>query len=183
MIRRMLFQLTANLPCRLIDLDGEPYLERYYLFSFRKVTFYLHRFVSSDSERHLHNHPWGWGSALVLAGSYLEEKAVDICPQASESGCVTEMRVVRWCNSVNGNKLHRIHKAKPNTWTLFIHGPRVVLSDGEFKGWGFVKRISDRGKDASLFFPFPTHDTKWWTCAPKGMDSGRLPADYYLYGD
>ena len=46
MIHKLLFKLTAGLRCKLIDREGAPYLERYYLGRLFGVTFYLHRFVS-----------------------------------------------------------------------------------------------------------------------------------------
>ena len=58
MIRRALFRYTARRPCRLIDIEGRPYLERYYLGSLFGVTAYLHRFVGYDSDREVHDHPW-----------------------------------------------------------------------------------------------------------------------------
>ena len=115
MISKLLYKLTANLPCRLIALDSGPYLERYYVGQLFGVTFYLHRFVSGDSERHLHNHPWRWGRALVLSGGYTEECVTDLCPAAGDSGCLIEERRIRWWNKVNGNHFHRITAPKPTT--------------------------------------------------------------------
>lgn len=137
-VNRLLYWLTARLPCRLISLDSGPYLERYYLGEWFGVTCYLHRFVSGDSERHMHNHPWAHGRALVLSGSYVEEVAVDLYG----GGCLTERHTVRWWNVVNGNTFHRIHEAKPGTWTLFMHGERQRIKLGmtsRLKGWGFIE--------------------------------------------
>jgi hypothetical protein len=90
MINRALFNLTSRLPCRLIKPDDRPYLERYYVGQLFGVTFYLHRFVSADSERHVHNHPWTRGGSVILAGSYTEEIATDLCPHAGPAGSVLE---------------------------------------------------------------------------------------------
>ena len=139
MLNKLLYKLTALLPCRLIKLDAGPYLERYYLGQLFGVTFYLHRFVSSDSERHIHNHPWKWGASLIVAGNYLEERCVDICPSIEGSGCLTSVARRRWFNRFDGNTFHRISDAKPGTWTLFFHGPRVKVGGG-LKGWGFLER-------------------------------------------
>ena len=178
MIHKILYSLTANLPCRLIDLPTGPYLERYYLGRVCGVTFYLHRFVSSDSERHLHNHPWTWGRSLILSGGYVEERATDICPHASASGCVTHQRRIRWWNRVNAATFHQIHAAKPNTWSLFFHGPRAtVMRNGRraYKGWGFIQRqdLPD-GEKVTAFFPFPSSTSKWWLTAPDGRSAGRF---------
>lgn len=181
MINRLLYKLTAGLPARLIKLDGVPYIERYYLGTLLGVTFYLHRFVSSDSERHLHNHPWTNGAALILAGGYVEERVIDLCP-FTDSGCITESKYKRWWNRVDCNTFHRISDAKRGTWTLFMHGQRVRLGDGRLKGWGFLGSAApwSHGKPnpVTVFTPYAGGEDKpeyarWWLDAPKGRDVGR----------
>lgn len=170
MLNRLLYALTADLPCRLIPLDSGPYLERYYVGQLFGVIFYLHRIVSSDSERHLHNHPWGWGRSLILNGGYIEEIVTDL----TASGPLTERRRIRWWNKVDGAHFHRIHKAEPDTWSLFFHGPRARILRGgasEPKGWGFL----DFKDGVTAFRPFPSNSTAWWEKAPRGRDAGREP--------
>ena len=177
MLSKLLYKLTANLPCRLIKLDSGPYLERYYVGQLFGVTFYLHRFVSNDSERHLHNHPWRWGRSLILSGSYLEERATDLCPHAGSSGCMTEHRRIYWWNTVNANIFHQIHDAELNTWTLFFHSERIMIDRGMAsvpKGWGFLRRnITPFNEKITTFIPFRSSNSKWWLTAPKGRDAGR----------
>lgn len=184
MINKFLFWLSGKLPLRKINLDSGPYLERYFLGQLFGITFYLHRFVSSDSERHVHNHPWGWGGSLILSGSYIEERAIDLCPHATPAGCWTRHRKVRWFNRVNCNTIHRIHDAKPGTWSLFFHGPRVRVG-GERKGWGFFRAVhadfsgAPDGPGGSVsytrFEPFPHSYGNWWETAPIGAEAGRVP--------
>lgn len=140
-LNALLFKLTKRLKCRLIKLDGKPYMERYYVGQLFGVTFYLHRFVSADSERHIHNHPWRRSASLILTGSYLEEIATDLCAHAGPSGCVTEVRRVRWFNWIPGSRFHRISDTEPGTWSLFMHGAREMVDCGMAerpKGWGFL---------------------------------------------
>ncbi len=177
LVNRLLFRLTANRPTRLIKLDGRPYLERYYLGQWLGATFYLHRFVSSDTEHHLHNHPWTWGRALVLSGGYDEEVVTDLAP-AHESGCLVETRRITWWNRVDGSHFHRIANAAPGTWTLFFHGPRVRVRQGmasKPKGWGFLERDLRDGEWATVFTPYPSSSREWWWDAPTGALSGREP--------
>lgn len=185
---KQLFNLTAGRPCRLINIADKPYLERHYLGQALGVTFYLHRFVSGDSERHVHNHPWARGCAFILAGSYTEEVATDICPASGNAaGCVTERVRRRWFNVVNAATFHRIHDAAPGTWTLFCHGKRErvgpVLAGSltlrRLKGWGFFRTALLQSKPVSVFESYPgstgTHVSRWWLSAPVGRDAGRLP--------
>ncbi|WP_244260428.1 hypothetical protein [Burkholderia gladioli] len=57
-MRRVLYAISSRLPCRIIADGNKPYLERYYLATVFGVRFYLHRFVASDPDRGLHDHPW-----------------------------------------------------------------------------------------------------------------------------
>jgi hypothetical protein len=161
-MNRLLLWLSRNMPLRTIALDSGPYLERYFVGQWFGVTVYLHRFLSADTERHLHNHPWGWGRSAVLSGAYDEESVVDICPHMP-GGAVTVSRRVRWFNRVDGNHFHRISNAAPNTWTLFIHGPRqwVQRPDGVYvrKGWGFLENCT--------FVEYPSAADDWWLRAPR----------------
>lgn len=176
----LLFKLTGGLPCRLIKPDDQPYLERYYVCTVMGRTYYLHRFVSADAERHMHNHPFD-GTSVVLAGSYTEEVATDICAHAGRSGCVTESHRVRWFNSVPGSKFHRIRDAEPGTWTLFSHGPRLTVNLGmaeRIKGWGFLSTEYVDCEQVTLFKAYPSGvagKLDWWADAETGDEIGRVP--------
>ncbi len=188
MINKILFYITGNLPCRLIKLDDKPYLERYYLGVLFGITFYLHRFVSVDAERNVHNHPWWWSFSIILSGWYREAVAVDLCPAVAcaDCGCVLEHHKRRWFNSIKGNTFHRIEELAPNTWTLFFHGERAVVGHEDvwvrgvrvrqplLKGWGFLERQGP----LTVFRPFtraPDEKLDWWTDAPIGAAADRVP--------
>ncbi len=117
MINKFLFWLTGFLPCRLITINGKPYLERYYLLK----NAYLHRFINLDGDRHLHDHPWR-ALSFILSGSYTEELIGG------------RYRVRVYFNYIGKRTLHRITFVEPNTWTLFIHGKR-------FRTWGFLNDV------------------------------------------
>jgi len=186
MINKLLFWYTRGLPCRLIKLESGPYLERYLVGVLFGVMFYLHRFVSSDSERHVHNHPWKHGGSLILTGGYIEEYVTDICPHAGDSGCITEFKKRQLFNSVNGSKFHRIHNAKHHTWTLFFHGKRQRVKkhhDGTYyrvlKSWGFLEQAGtdDDGPTHTVFTPYKSRsgNPDDWSGVPPGRDAGRQP--------
>ena len=159
-MRKLLFWLTSHLPCRIIAEEGSVYLERYYLFTLLGWRFYLHRFVASDPDRGLHDHPWPRAFSIILAGQYWEE---------TRSG----RRLVRWFNSLTGDTFHRV--VLPHVglyefpcWTLFFH------RSGRAKTWGFLR--GEAGK-AQVFTPY-SYATEgdqrhWWERAPKGRDEPR----------
>jgi len=161
MIERLLEALTARLPCRFIDGDGgEPYLERYYLGGAFGWHAYLHRFVDSDPDRGLHDHPWGRALSLVLVAGYDEIRGG---PDGGASHRFVRPGRINW---LKGNDFHRVVlRDRRPAWTLFLHGPRV-------KGWGFVQDGVYRpmARDGADF-----RHRDWWKAAPRGaaMRAGR----------
>jgi hypothetical protein len=158
-LESLLLSLSARLPCRLIDGEhGEPYLERYYLFGVFGWHAYLHRFVDSDPDRGLHDHPWERALSLVLSGGYDEMR-----PRAADPGqtCIRTLGPGR-LNRLRGTDFHRVvlRQGRP-AWTLFLHGPRV-------KGWGFVQHGEYRAmaRDGEEF-----RHRDWWKQAPKGSEA------------
>jgi hypothetical protein len=157
-IEGLLYRISERLPCRFIDGEqGEPYLERYYLFGVFGWHAYLHRFVDSDPDRGLHDHPWKRALSLVLTGGYDE-----IRPTGSGKGEVTS-RFVRpfRLNFLCGEDFHRVvlRRGCP-AWTLFMHGPRI-------KGWGFVQdgKFRAMARDAAEF-----RHRDWWKRALSGRE-------------
>lgn len=179
MLSKLLYNLTATRPTRLIKVNDRPYLERYYLGSFFGYTAYLHRFVSADTERHVHNHPWRRTLSVVLTGNYVETVATDLSYSA-QGGAITERIRRRWLNFVPHNRFHQIGEAAPETWTLFVHGPRMRIETAEGrtaeKGWGFIERrylVGDH--EAVMFVPMQSARRDWHTFAQAAHAIGREP--------
>lgn len=42
----------------IINCDKDPYLIRWYMFRTKPFAIFLHKFVKSDEDRALHDHPW-----------------------------------------------------------------------------------------------------------------------------
>lgn len=180
MLNALLYRITGFLPCRIIN-DGEtPYLERYYVGTLMGWRFYLHRFVGSDPDRGLHDHPWSRAFSIIMSGWYWEE---------TRSGT----RKVRWFNSLNGDTFHRVvlphryqceyapvgdwifdenfEKSKWSDempcWTLFFHRA------GNVKPWGFLQPMNTF-KGCAVFTPY-RYDREgsqkdWWLTAPTGNE-------------
>ena len=190
-IRAVVLWLTARLPCRIISgPNGEPYLERYFLFRAIGVTACIHRFVADDPDRGLHDHPWGWAASLVLVGGYYEQRLISV-----PAGRVLPFRADRpdthnpnpiivhtrflWpgrFNFLRGDDFHRgtLRCGRAEAWTVFVHGPRR-------KGWGFVKYIpTASGHNFQRYEPFAlTREgafDRWWETAPSGQEQRRKAA-------
>ena len=91
-MRKLLFWLTSHLPCRIIAEEGSVYLERYYLFTLLGWRFYLHRFVGSDPDRGLHDHPWSRAFSIILAGWYWEQTRSGTRKDGTDFTVVTPQR-------------------------------------------------------------------------------------------
>lgn len=164
-MKRFLFWLSGKLPARIISDGQVPYLERYYLFTVLGWRFYLHRFVGSDPDRGLHDHPWPRAFSIVLHGWYYEDRR-------------DGRRKVRWFNSLTGDTFHRVvlpcnyaTEQEWLCWTLFLHRA------GSTKEWGFLDLCDDR--KTKIFRPYlytrEGPQQGWWMKAPKGREVARQP--------
>lgn len=103
-----------------------PYLKRWFVIPRNKFfNIYLHRFLRSDDDRALHDHPW-INMSILLDASYTE-----VTPKGSflrEAGHV----YFRGPKALHRVLLHpdQIGIEQP-VWTLFITGPKV-------REWGFA---------------------------------------------
>jgi hypothetical protein len=64
----------------IVNCDGDPYLFRWYVFRTRGIGLFIHKFVRSDEDRALHDHPWPF---LVIPAwrGYIEHSEVDALPE------------------------------------------------------------------------------------------------------
>lgn len=106
-----------------IGEEDDPYLLRWWVIPRNHIfNIYLHKFMRSDEDRALHDHPWV-NLSILLEGEYVEHTI-------SAGGINKRVRrkagefKFRWPWAA-----HRIEIDKP-CWTLFITGPRV-------RDWGF----------------------------------------------
>jgi len=100
--------------------DGlKDYLVRYPIVDTKWLKVYIHNFKSADEDFELHDHPYS-AFSVILRGGYVEQFL-------SRS----RVRDVGSFGFLSADTLHRIAHIFPNTWTLFIGGPRQ-------KNWGFM---------------------------------------------
>lgn len=60
-------------PDMVIGDNDNPYLLRWYVIPRNRIfNIYLHKFVRSDDDRALHDHPWSWNMSLIIKGIYIE---------------------------------------------------------------------------------------------------------------
>jgi hypothetical protein len=170
LLARALYNFTGNLRCRIINGNqGEPYLERYHLFRLPGGGgVYIHRFIDSDPDRGLHDHPWKSAVSLILSGSY---KELRLAEENNKKSVVDRIMKSWHLNIINGDDYHRIvmHGDTP-VWTLFAHTAKV-------KDWGFL-RVTENGET-----DYEPHDAVtneaghklWWKTAPRGKYVKRAP--------
>lgn len=111
-------------PDFVIGGSENPYLLRWWIIPRNRFfNVYLHRFLRSDDDRALHDHPW-INVSRVLAGEYTEWRIA--------AGGVHHSRVMR-----RGDMrlrlprtAHRVELHAGPCWSLFVTGPVV-------RNWGF----------------------------------------------
>ena len=104
----------------IINCDGDPYLLRWYLLRTKPVAIYIHKFVRSDEDRALHDHPWDFIVIPIWQGYY----------EFSDKGKVRVWPL--WsCAHRYSTYRHRVElvQGKP-AWSIFIRFERN-------REWGF----------------------------------------------
>lgn len=178
-LNKLLFWLSGYLPCKIINGEnGQPYLERYMIARWGKDgehTIFLHRFLDSDPDKGIHDHPWD-SKSFILAGGYNEKRLVK--EGALEKVILRNIRPLTF-NKIGKGDFHQIiMKKNTPAWTLFYHGPRV-------KHWGFqyYDVLPNGTMKRSEFVPFNDTtkiDEKWELTAKKGKDTQRTYPNYIL---
>lgn len=139
-----LLELTKDMPCKTIEVNGKPYLQRHFAgTTVDDYDVFVHRFLSADGDEHLHSHPRD-SYSLPLVGGYLEETSTgkDWCMQKAigiqASDVIAEVIadplsmyfkdcLIRKCSRhITVFDWHRIAEVKPETWSLFIVGPEIL---------------------------------------------------------
>ena len=130
---KQLFQRWGRYRVIMDRLDGEPYLERYYVFLRDRNRFpfniFLHKFLKSDPDD-VHDHPWPFAT-VILRGGYWEWR-----PQFNHLGEKTG-EIAKWCGpgsfrTAQATTYHRIELDPDITcWTLFMPGAKQ-------RDWGFL---------------------------------------------
>ena len=120
------FEMVAarRRPDFVIGGEDSPYLVRWWLIPRNRFfNIYLHRFLRSDDDRALHDHPWV-NCSYLLQGEYTE--------WTIEAGGVHYSRVLKSGQvRFRGPRFaHRVELHAAPCWTLFITGPVVRV-------WGF----------------------------------------------
>jgi hypothetical protein len=121
----LIARVTRRAPDVVIGGVDKPYLIRWWVIPRNPVfNIYLHRFLRSDDDRALHDHPWT-NLSILLRGSYTEHTIA-----AGGINVNTVRSAGDWKLRLFGSFAHRIELTHGECWTLFITGPW-------YRHWGF----------------------------------------------
>ena len=110
-----------------IGPDEDPYLLRWFLIRTPWFRLYLHRFMRSDDDRALHDHP-AWNVSMLLSGCYIEHLAGGHTAIRRPWRPWEQFRLV-FRRAETQHRVQLIGDRK--VWTLFLRGPTV-------REWGFA---------------------------------------------
>jgi hypothetical protein len=121
-------------PHVILHQNGQPYLIRRYVVPRNNyLNVYLHKFVRSDYDEALHDHPW-WFISMILKGQYVEHQLAGKMSHRQAGSIAfrkaTTMHRVELFYQDNQWKLGEGYTPVP-VWTLVITGRRV-------REWGFA---------------------------------------------
>jgi hypothetical protein len=122
---RIINKVTRRAPDFIIGGADDPYLLRWFVIPRNRIfNIYLHKFIRSDDDRALHDHPWT-NLSILLRGCYVEHTI-------ASGGCNVAIKRVagEWKLRLLGTFAHRLELVDGPCWTLFITGPR-------YRAWGF----------------------------------------------
>jgi hypothetical protein len=138
-----MMELTKAMPCKVIEVNGKPYLERYFAGTTSDdYDVFVHHFLSADGDEHLHSHPRD-SYSLPVVGGYLEETNGGAYwrypPEFNSDQIAFVQKAIagpmsnfqsRWIRDrsrrITVFDWHRIAAVKPDTWSLFIVGPDIL---------------------------------------------------------
>lgn len=116
--------------------QDDPYLLRWFLIPRNPyLNVYLHKFLRSDDDRALHDHPW-WFLSLLLKGGYIEHRDDgSVVRRKRGSVAVRRANMLHRVELVHGYKsvwdaANGVQPSELPAWTLFFTGPKV-------REWGF----------------------------------------------
>lgn len=134
----------------IVNCEKQPYLHRWYLFKSRRVTLFAHKFVRSDEDRALHDHPWDF-LVIPLWRGYVEHnnRKEHFLGKVIRVDGVTRVHPILGTRFRDTTYRHRVlllngPDGQPlPAWSLFFHFERL-------RSWGYW-----------LPQGFVFHD-KWW---------------------
>lgn len=147
----------------IVNCDRDPYLLRWYVIRTERVGVFIHKFVRSDEDRALHDHPWDFIVIPIWRGYFehsesrwgdvslwdLDRMTEPIPPRTTTTDLVTGVLQV---NPVDLDKVVGLRRrVRPFLGTRFRRGTyrhRVELIEGrcswsifirfrKFRDWGF----------------------------------------------
>lgn len=134
----------------IVDCQRQPYLHRWYLFRSKPVTLFAHKFVNSDEDRALHDHPWAFIVIPIWRG-YIEHNEILAASPAGIHRWDNKTRVLPFVGARyrDFHYRHRVELMKNQqgeplpSWSIFFHFTRR-------REWGYWPATG-----------FISH-SKWW---------------------
>ncbi len=118
----------------IVNCDHDPYLHRWYVLRTERLGLFIHKFVRSDEDRALHDHPWPF-FVIPLWGGYVEHSDRPLhpwpgclCPRVDVKRRVWPIISARYRDTTFRHRVELV-KERPS-WSLFFRFTKI-------REWGF----------------------------------------------
>lgn len=126
-------KIASTPPDFIIRPQGQDQTLRWWIIPRNRFfNIYLHKFVLSDEDRALHDHPW-WNASILLVGDYIEW----VESGDENIGDLGFCRHAGYVYTRRASKAHRVELFRDDgpvykpVITLFLTGPKI-------REWGFL---------------------------------------------
>jgi len=117
-------------PDFVIGNPDDPYMLRWWVIPRNKwFCIYLHKFLKSDDDRALHDHPW-WNISLIIKGRDIENMPVNATDPRGDKKAVLRKAWRPIFRRAEASHQIELIPGDPPVWTIFIRGREV-------REWGF----------------------------------------------
>lgn len=156
---------------RIVNCDHDVYLHRWYIFRTKYVSLFLHKFVRSDEDRALHDHPWSFFVIPIWRG-YIEHTEYQLKPgdNPDDSKRFPKLRTV---SNNDGNGFTRYAVYQRRVYPIISARYRPALFRHRVELLPNKKQFDVMPLPAwSLFFHF-TKEREWGFHPPQGFVNWR----------
>lgn len=127
----------------IVNCDRDPYLLRWYVIRTAKFAIFIHKFIRSDEDRALHDHPWNFIVIPIWRGYHEHYKSPRPSGEVYE-GCRRVLPIIgaRFRRATYRHRVELLRAyggipSDPRQWYRELPSWSFFIRFKEFREWGF----------------------------------------------